>query len=164
MYFFMSLIPKLLHLYDFCNNTEKYLELIWHAENNRFRLTSNLHGIEHLVREIYGTLIYTKLELTPKVCLKSFQTWSGEVFLSRNSQNTPICISRGLYVVPELSVPSTERSLMFVLATNKENFGFVAFVLENTDFFGDLPKSDYKPIYEPMSFCLVPKFFRNLNT
>ena len=53
----MSLIPKSFHLYEFYNNTEKYLEKVSPAENNRFRLTSNLHGIEHLVREIYRILI-----------------------------------------------------------------------------------------------------------
>ena len=49
-------------------------------------------------------------------------------------------------MVPEIAVPSTEcvrRPLMFVLATNEENFGFVAFALENNEFFGDSPKSGW---------------------
>ena len=56
-FFSCHLFLKLFYLYEFYNDTEKYLELISPAENNRFRLTSNLHGIEHFIREIYGTLI-----------------------------------------------------------------------------------------------------------
>ena len=87
------------------------------------------------------------MELTPKACLKSFRfdlARCNYLGFTENSQNTQISISRGLYVVPELSVPSTEsvrRTLMFVLATHEVNFGFAAFVLENTNFFGNLPKS-----------------------
>ena len=77
---------------------------------------------------------------------------------TESSQNTPIGISRGLHVVSEISVPSTEsvrRPLMFVLATIEEIFGFVAFVLENTDFFGNLPKSDCEKVIYSILKSLV---------
>ena len=145
--FSCHLFLKLFHLYNIYKNTEKNLELIWPAKNIRFRLTSNRYGTEQLVTEIYRTLIPRNCSRRRNFVWKVPRFfWAKCLYLgcTENSQNTPISISRGLYVVPELSVPSIEifrRPLMFVRTMNEENFGIVAFVLKNTDFFGELPKS-----------------------